>query len=192
MYATRGDVPATVTHRISATFAPAGADENAFTRLFPAQATEVGGLVTTSPQAPVVIGPPVAGNWYADNACCTLTSHRGAMLPLGGRINGAERYAIDYTRLDINAQPLIDVKAGTIATFTGDRNTGVAAPLSFVILGRRWEGSCLRAAAAPGSDGAACTRSERSPPEAASAQPPDLLTSCFLCARTTDAARWRR
>ena len=32
MYATRGEVPATVTHRISATFTPAGPDENAFTR----------------------------------------------------------------------------------------------------------------------------------------------------------------
>jgi hypothetical protein len=43
------------------------------------------------------------------------------MLPLGGRINGAERYAVDYTRLDINAQPLVDQKAGTVATFHGDR-----------------------------------------------------------------------
>jgi hypothetical protein len=30
VYAIRGEVPATVTHRISATFTPAGPDENAF------------------------------------------------------------------------------------------------------------------------------------------------------------------
>jgi hypothetical protein len=121
VYATRNDVPSSVTHRVTATFGepPAG---NAFAGLYPSEATDLGGEVTTGTGQAVIIGPPLAGaDWFALNACCTLTSHRGAMLPMGGRINGAERYAIDYTRIDVNAHPLVDLQAGTIATFTGDR-----------------------------------------------------------------------
>jgi hypothetical protein len=42
------------------------------------------------------------------------------MLPLDGRINGAERYAIDWSRFDLGARPIVDLSAGTQATFRGD------------------------------------------------------------------------
>jgi hypothetical protein len=121
VYASRNEVPSSVTHRVTATFGapPAG---NAFAALYPDETSDIGGEVVMANGQALVIGPPVAGDdWFALNACCTLTSHRGAMLPMGGRINGAERYAIDYARIDINAHPLLDVQAGTIVTFTGDR-----------------------------------------------------------------------
>lgn len=54
------------------------------------------------------------------NGCCDLSPHRGAMLPVGGRINGSERYAIDYAIVDLNAKPVVDLKARTVATFKGD------------------------------------------------------------------------
>jgi hypothetical protein len=34
--------------------------------------------------------PPLAGNgWEAGNGCCGMSSHRGAMMAVGGRLNGA-------------------------------------------------------------------------------------------------------
>ena len=61
-----------------------------FATMFPTELTQFGGEVTTSGQQPVIIGPPLAGaDWVAVNACCSLSPHRGAMVPLGGRINGA-------------------------------------------------------------------------------------------------------
>jgi Peptidase family M23 len=120
-YDTPADVPARLTHRLRATFGERAPSEPAFTRFFPTDVTQIGGEVRTSGEQPVAIGPPVAGDgWLAGNACCTMSSHRGAMLPFGGRINGAERYAIDYEMLDVNASPVIDVQKGFIATFHGD------------------------------------------------------------------------
>src|SRR4051812_819401 len=42
------------------------------------------------------------------------------MLPVGGRINGGERYGIDWLRLDVNAKVLVDPATGLVATFPGD------------------------------------------------------------------------
>ncbi len=68
-----------------------------------------------------MIGPPLTGDsWVAGNACCSLSPHRGAMVPVGGRINGAERYAVDWLRFDLDARPLVDFTNGTQATFEGD------------------------------------------------------------------------
>ena len=54
------------------------------------------------------------------NGCCDLSPHRGAMLPVGGRINGSERYAADWTKFDLDAEPLVDFETGRQATFSGD------------------------------------------------------------------------
>ena len=121
VYPTRADVPDRVTHRISATFRGARTKEASLSNYFPMKATDVGGAVTTSDASPVVISPPLAGDaWLAGNGCCTFSSHRGVMVPFGGRINGAERYAIDYQRVGMNANPLVDLQAGRVATFRGD------------------------------------------------------------------------
>jgi hypothetical protein len=48
------------------------------------------------------IGPPLAGDrWVAVNGCCGVTGvHRSTGLPVNGRISFAQRFAIDWMRLD--------------------------------------------------------------------------------------------
>lgn len=49
-----------------------------------------------------VIGPPLAGkHWVAINGCCDADGvHRNTGLPVNGKIRFAQRYAIDWMRLD--------------------------------------------------------------------------------------------
>jgi hypothetical protein len=49
-----------------------------------------------------VIGPPLKGDgWVAANGCCTTEiTHRGSVLPVNGSLFDAQRYAIDWMRLD--------------------------------------------------------------------------------------------
>jgi Peptidase family M23 len=111
VYATRDAVPASVTHRIFATFGPVGSDESRTARLYPNQVTGIGGPVTTSKLRPIVIGPPLTGDgWSAYNGCCTLNLHGNVVLPIGGRLNGSERFAVDWIRYDPSAKPLSTVK----------------------------------------------------------------------------------
>ncbi|MBI3801301.1 MAG: M23 family peptidase, partial [Deltaproteobacteria bacterium] len=53
------------------------------------------------PQVPV-LGPPLAGTgWVAINGCCEANgAHRATALPVNGRLYYAQRYAIDWMRLD--------------------------------------------------------------------------------------------
>lgn len=114
VYATRADVPERVTHRIEATLgaAPSAALEPVGAR-YPDSFSQIGGSVRTSDQAPVVLGPPLVGDdWIATNGCCGLTSHRGAIMPVGGRLNAAERFAIDFLQFDTSVDPPV--------TFHGD------------------------------------------------------------------------
>lgn len=106
-YATRAEVPPEVTHRLTATLGPAAPENAATGAKYPDTVTQIGGPVRTSTQSPVVIGPPLAGdNWAALNGCCAVTSHRGAVMAVAGRLNGSERYAIDWVRVDANGHPL--------------------------------------------------------------------------------------
>lgn len=59
--------------------------------------------------APVAVGPaavvieaPLRGkNWVAVNGCCdAITSHRGAVMAMNGRLRVPERFAIDFVQLD--------------------------------------------------------------------------------------------
>lgn len=52
----------------------------------------------------VVVAPPLRGkNWVAINGCCdALTSHRGAIMAINGRLRVPERFAIDFVQLDAN------------------------------------------------------------------------------------------
>jgi Peptidase family M23 len=112
-----GAVPPTVTHRLSATFGPVPSGQNFLAGLYPDQIVQIGGLVRTSKLVPVVIAPPVAGNgWLAANglADVALNTHLGAILPIGGRINGTERYAVDWIRMDPATTPIGN------AVFKGD------------------------------------------------------------------------
>jgi Peptidase family M23 len=109
VYPDRESVPDTFTHRIESTFGALPEGLNLFAALFPEQNVQVTGEVTTGSDEPEVIGPPVAGAyWWAFNACCTLSAHRGAMIPIGERINGAERFAVDWLQLDPSVAPLFN------------------------------------------------------------------------------------
>ena len=46
------------------------------------------------------------------------------MMPLGGRMNGTERYGLDLIRLDLDAEPLLDDEG--LASFVGDPATNVS------------------------------------------------------------------
>ena len=51
---------------------------------------------------PLIIGPPVAGaGWVAANGCCNPEIvHRGSVLSINGALYDAQRFAIDWMRLD--------------------------------------------------------------------------------------------
>ena len=50
----------------------------------------------------VVVEPPLKGaGWMALNGCCdAVTSHRGAVMAINGRLRVPERFAIDWIKLD--------------------------------------------------------------------------------------------
>jgi hypothetical protein len=122
MFSSRAAVPDTLSHRISATYGTFEPNQGDFAQNnFPARSVEQGGELRIGSGEPIVIRPPLRGDsWVAVNGCCGLSPHRGAMLPVGGRINGAERYAIDWAKFDLRARPIVDLSAGTQATFVGD------------------------------------------------------------------------
>lgn len=98
----RTDLPDRVIHRITADFAPPAAGQAAFaSSLYPGSVSETTAAMKIGEGEPLVIGSPLQGQgWTAVNACCALTPHRGAMLPMNGRINGTERYAIDWVQIE--------------------------------------------------------------------------------------------
>jgi murein DD-endopeptidase MepM/ murein hydrolase activator NlpD len=51
---------------------------------------------------PIVIGPPLAGaGWVAGNGCCNSEIiHRGSVLSVNGALYAAQRFAIDWMRVD--------------------------------------------------------------------------------------------
>ena len=100
-----GEVPEAIEHRLEASFDnPAGISNN----LFPATITETGGRTEVLREEPVVLGPPLEGaNWVATNGCCTVSTHRGAMLTLDQRVLATERYAIDWIGADDEGQVVV-------------------------------------------------------------------------------------
>ncbi|MGA9278788.1 M23 family metallopeptidase [Ilumatobacter sp.] len=119
------DVPASFTHRLDAAFGPLAPEAEAQAGLFPGDPTSIiGGPVTTSAESPVVIGPPLEGaDWLAGSGCCDMGTHRSVMLPIGGRVNGAERFAVDWFKVDMTLDPAAqaDLAAtGLSPTFRGD------------------------------------------------------------------------
>jgi len=99
---TRDQLPASVSHQISASFGPAETGGGGIAVLWADTVSQTGGDVTLSTDEPVVIGAPLSGSgWLVSAACCTLNVHRNVLLPVGGRINGGERYAIDVSQIDV-------------------------------------------------------------------------------------------
>ena len=109
VYDSRDEVPADVTHRLAVTLGKATPEyQPSVSARYPASVTQIGGQVRTSTSKPVVIGPPLAGDdWVAGNACCVVSPHRGAVMGVGGRLNGSERYAIDWLRVDPTKNPVV-------------------------------------------------------------------------------------
>lgn len=109
VYDSRDEVPADVTHRLTATLGKATPEyQPSVSARYPDSVTQIGGQVRTATATPVVIGPPLAGNdWVAGNACCVVSTHRGAVMGVGGRLNGSERYAIDWLRVDPSKNPVV-------------------------------------------------------------------------------------
>lgn len=101
-YANREDIPGSVTHQIAASFGPAESGAGGIAVLWPDEVSQTGGTVTISTEQPVSIGAPLRGQgWLVGNGCCTLNGHRNVLLPVGGQINGGERFAIDASQIDV-------------------------------------------------------------------------------------------
>jgi hypothetical protein len=115
--------PPTLRHRFSLTVQPAAPAATPGDR-DPApphaqRITFVGVPVQVGQRAPVVVAPPLrGGRWLVGNGCCALvTAHRGATLPINGSTYVAERFAIDFVRLDADGR-----------LFTGDKATLTSYP----------------------------------------------------------------
>jgi hypothetical protein len=108
--------PPTLEHRFSITYqrkppAPTPGDHDPAPPQ-PEKITFVGVPVQVGQRAAVVLAPPLrGGRWLVGNGCCaTANGHRGATLPINGSIDVAERFAIDFVRLDADGR-----------LFTGDQ-----------------------------------------------------------------------
>ncbi|MEO6207396.1 MAG: M23 family metallopeptidase [Candidatus Limnocylindrales bacterium] len=112
----RAAVPKALDQAISATFGEVRTGQANFAKLFPTKVVAHASTPVTQGD-PIRVGPPLTGpNWVAVNGCCRLSPHRGAMIPIGGRINASERYAVDWARLD-----LTEIQVGeNLRSFSGD------------------------------------------------------------------------
>lgn len=140
-YSSKEAVPASFMHRISATFAAPDENSPRLAPLYPDEVAAIGGTLTVSDQTPLTIGSPVTGdNWYANNSLDThaLNAHSDVVIPVGGRVTGAERYGIDFLQMDPDAlasfdgdptqnasylafdEPLVAVADGTVVRVVSD------------------------------------------------------------------------
>ncbi|RZK95312.1 MAG: M23 family metallopeptidase [Rhodococcus sp. (in: high G+C Gram-positive bacteria)] len=88
------DVPGSLGHVLTVDFPRA-------TSLVPAQLTENVANTDVDTRDAVRIRSPLDGpRWLDGTGCCTVTSHRAAVLPINGEMLAAERFAIDFVQLD--------------------------------------------------------------------------------------------
>jgi hypothetical protein len=110
--------PPTLEHRFAIAYQPttqaAATGDRDPAPPHPEKITFVGAPVRVGQQPAVVVAPPLrGGRWLVGNGCCAVvTAHRGATLPLNGSIDVAERFAIDFVRLDAEGR-----------LFTGDKTS---------------------------------------------------------------------
>lgn len=88
-------VPHRLVHRVEVLAATSPADLTPVLRNYTVAPIPIG------PRIPVV-GPPLAGKgWVVFNGCCEADGvHRNSGLPVNGQLYYAQRYAIDWVRLD--------------------------------------------------------------------------------------------
>jgi hypothetical protein len=56
--------------------------------------------VALSRESPPILSPPLRGDgWLASDGCCTAAGHVAAIFGLDGRLQAAERYAIDWIKV---------------------------------------------------------------------------------------------
>ena len=95
----KDSIPSELTHR----FQVSGSDP------FNRQPTMAAGRSKIS--EPPVLAPPLeGGGWLASDGCCGPTGHINALVGLEGKIQGAERFAIDWIKIDADGH-----------IFTGDK-----------------------------------------------------------------------
>jgi Peptidase family M23 len=71
----------------------------------PRRVVEVGARTHVIRRAPAVLGPPLQGDrWVAADGCCLARRHIRAFQPVGGGMFTAQRFAIDWERLDQNGR----------------------------------------------------------------------------------------
>jgi hypothetical protein len=65
------------------------------------QLTETGGRTPVTFEPAIVLGPPLRGaGWLAADGCCKAPRHIRALLPVNGSLHLAQRFAIDWERLN--------------------------------------------------------------------------------------------
>lgn len=58
-------------------------------------------VVKTGPSDAIVIGPPLEGKgWVAADGCCDAVRHIRAIMPINDRLRAAQRFAIDWERMN--------------------------------------------------------------------------------------------
>jgi Peptidase family M23 len=78
---------------------------SAASAFFPTPVTEQLPPVAVSTVPPIIVNEPVAGgDWVSVNACCAINAHHGALLGAAGTPVSGERYAIDFIRIDSQAE----------------------------------------------------------------------------------------
>ncbi len=90
---TDANLPELIVHRVGAEISAAPPSMRHMT-------LEGGGFAMNHRPA-IVIGPPLRGAGYiAADSCCDATRHTRATVPVNGRVRIAQRYAVDWERLD--------------------------------------------------------------------------------------------
>jgi hypothetical protein len=99
-FASAGDVPLALQHRI--TFGPTSATAT--------ERTSTAARIDLTPAQAPTLGPPVDGaNWVITNGCCSpLSPHRTAILPTDAGLSVAERFAVDFRQMDEAGRFVVD------------------------------------------------------------------------------------
>jgi hypothetical protein len=101
---TMNDIPGNLIHRIAITVPGGIPSELArFLEFAPGQEQiiETEGLTKVGSPDAVVLGPPLEGpGWVAVNGCCDSTTHMRSIQPVNGSLYLAQRFAIDWMKID--------------------------------------------------------------------------------------------